>query len=275
MPAAAYTPRTNFPTPCDPHDPSSQPQADPLQTPKPPQTLALLAASLTTPSSHWPSLTPSLKQTGPTKLQTGLTKLQTNGQSAGDVRWFQTDADTTAVAPRRISFGQSTSVTTPFTSAIPLEARAEGLPMFSRTALPSSGALAAQQSDSALDLSNHKRPRDIVQPSWSQEADKEGRLHLPAEAADRVAKRQKRGSRAPNEQSELQDAALAPPTRQLRAMASVRGSRQGHSPGSCRSSAIEGDDRNKREIFGADHQMMIMMEATIQQLQDELQVSNP
>ena len=276
MPAAAYTPRSNFPTPCAPVDLGSQPQVNPLQTPKPPQTLASLPASLTTPSPRWPILAPSLGQARPTKLQTGLTKLQTSRQPARGVRWFHADGDTTAIAPRRISFGQSPNVTTPCTSALPLEAGAEGASTFTRTVLPSRHALAAQQqSDSVLDHSKCKRPRDTVEPSWSQQADKEVRLQLlPAEGSDRVVKRRKGSSRAPNEQSELPDAALAPPTRELRAMASVMGSRHRPCPGSCRGSAIEDDGKNKWENFGADHQTMIKMKTTIQQLQDELQVSS-
>ena len=298
IPAAAYTPHANFPSSCTPLQHQSQPSTDPLQNPQPPQTtLASSAASLAVPSTGWPILTPSSGRTNPAKLQTELTKLQTPGHPDGSAKWSLTprwsdaDARAAATAPRHISFEGSIPVSIPFTSVLPLSARAEGV--FSCAVVPRTDAMTAVAEQSG---STRKRKRaaerggtaQAQQAQHAQQAQQaqhaqhaqqaqhaEGCIGIksPVEAPDRAVKRSQRGLRALNEHPEMPYASLASQTRELRAMTSVKGSCQTTHPRSQGESA-ERDEAAEAGRSRADQHAAIVMETTIQQLQFELMVGS-
>ena len=283
IPAAAYTPHTDSSTRHTPTPQESQLCIRQRQPPNPPQTLAPPPAPLAVPSSGWPILTPTPRQTDPTRPQTELTKLQTPEHPAGSARWSLaprwSDAGTgaAATAPRHICFEGSIPVSTPFTSVLPLSARAEGV--FSCSAVRSPDAVSAEQQQSGSS-SKRKRASDRSETGHSQHAQHaqqaEGSIGAHGET-DRALKRSKRGLRALNEQRpEMSDKdILEPLTRELRAMTSVRGSRHTRRPKS-QGGCAKHDETAEAGRAGAraDQQATIVMETSIQQLQFELMVGN-
>lgn len=281
IPAAAYNPHTDSSSRHTPLPQGSQLCIRQRQPPNLPQTLAPHPAPLAVPSSGWPILTPTSGQTDPTRLQTELTKLQTPVHPAGSATWTlapRADTRAAATAPRHITFEGSIPVSTPFTSVLPLSARAEGV--FSCSAVRSPDAVSAEQQQSGS-TSKRKRASDRSGTGQSQHAQHaqqgEGRMgaHLSAEESDRAVKRSKRGLRALNEQRpEMSDKdILVPLTRELRAMTSVRAPRHTRRPKSQKGSARH-DEATEASSRGADQQAAIVMETTIQQLQFELMVGN-
>ena len=282
VPAAAYTPHTNFTSIltllC----------TRLLQTPNPTSTLASAPASLTVPSS-WPTS----GQTDPRRLQTDLTKLQTPGHPVGGAKLplKQSKADTVAAAtdPRHINFERSIPVSTLIASALPQSARAEG--KLSCTAKPCADAVSAQQQQSAS-TSKRKRASKKGETAQEQQEQQEQHAHhaqhaqqtqhtqqaegsigvqMPGETSDRAVKRSKL---ALNDQHlEVPAVPLAPRTRELRAMTSVRGSRHAVRPRLERECAAWGEAAEAGNSR-SDQQAVIVMETTIQQLQFELKVGN-
>ena len=268
MPAAAYRTHTD----CSPETPlllRPQPQADPFQTPKVPHTQAAALTHHPASTSSWPVLTPSSGQTGCTKLQTGLTNLHSAAQSTTEVQWVHAEAAT--AAPRRISFGGSAQISSPVTSDFQLATQAEGQPTLSSTALPSTDApTTQQQSDRSIGLNTRKRVWEADESGRSQRIDGTSSASfeiLPT--SDRAVKRRKKGMRLLHEHPQVSDAALKPPTRELRAMTSIKGS--GHRT-DC-SPRLKPATGSGEEATGLERQAMIVMETSIQQLQSELKVS--
>lgn len=285
IPAAAYTPHTDFSSIRTPVHRESQACTRSLQTPNPPPSLASAPASLAEPSSSWSILTPTSKQTDPRQLKAEVTKLQTSGHPAGSARWSFTprwpDAETRAAATalRHISFEGSIPVSTPFSSVLPLSARAEGI--FSCSAVPCADAVSAEQQQSdrtskrnrASERGGAAHSQHAQHAQHAQQAEGSSGAQLSAELPYRAMKRIKSGLRTVGEQHpDMSDAALAPQTRELRAMTSVRGSRHTLRPRSERQFVTrhEGVEAGSR---GADQQAIVVMETTIQQLQFELMVS--
>ena len=303
IPAPAYTFHTDFSSIRTPLQQKSQACTRLVQTPNPPPTLASAPGSLAVPSTSWPIFTPASIQTDPRRLKTEVTKLQTSGHPAGSAkwnftpRWSAAESRAAATTPRHISFERSIPVSTPFTSVLPLSARAEG--SFSCSAVPCAGAVSAEQQPSG---SNSKRKRaserggaahsqhaqyaqharhaqhaqhaqHVQHAQQAQQAEGSIGPQLSAEIPYRPMKRIKGGLSTLTEQHpEMSDATVAPQSRELRAMTSVRGSRHTLRPRSerqyaTRHEAVEASNR------GADQQAIVVMETTVQQLQFELMVS--
>lgn len=190
-----------------------------------------------------------------------------------------------ATARRHINFKGSIPVSTRISSVLPLSARADGI--FSCSAVPCADAASAEQQQSGS-TSKRKRASEKGGTAHSQHAQHaqypqqaEGSIgtqmlgtKMSGEVLDRAVKRSKMGLRALNEQHlEMSDAPLAPVTRELKAMTSVRGPRHSVRPSPERECAAWGEaaEAGNRHAF---QQAVIVMETTIQQLQFELMVGS-